>query len=94
MALEAPGEPRSRLVVVAAVVLLVVGATLGWKAPLVLGAAVGTVVGLAELWPAINRLPRWSVLAALGLSPIVLGARIEEGKKGMARLAGRLSSMW
>ncbi len=94
MALEAPGEPRSLLVIAAAVVLLVVGATLGWKAPLVLGAAVATVVGLAELWPAINRLPRWSVLAALGLSLIVLGARIEEGKKGMARLAGRLSSMW
>lgn len=94
MALEAPGEPRSLLVIAAAVVLLVVGATLGWKAPLVLGAAVATVVGLAELWPAINRLPRWSVLAALGLTLIVLGARIEEGKKGMARLAGRLSSMW
>ena len=90
MALQAPGELRSLVVIAAAVVMIVVGATLGWKAPLVLGAAVATVVGLAELWPAINRLPRWSVLAALGLTLIVLGARIEEGKKGVARLAGRL----
>ncbi len=82
MALQAPGEVRSLLVIAAAVAMIVVGATLGWKAPLVLGAAVATVVGLAELWPAINRLPRWSVLAALGLTLIVLGARIEEGQEG------------
>jgi hypothetical protein len=94
VALESPGQARSLLVIAAAVVMIVVGAALGWKAPLVVGAGIAIVVGLAELWPAINRLPRWLVLAALGLSLIVLGARIEEGKKGVARLAGRLSSMW
>jgi hypothetical protein len=94
LALGSPGEARSLLVIAAAVVMIVVGVTLKWQAPLVLGATIASVVGLAELWPAINRLPRWSVLATLGLTLMVLGARIEQGKKGAARLAGRLSSMW
>ena len=94
LALEEPGGLRSMVVIATAVVLLVAGAMLGWKAPVIVGASVATVVGLAELWPAVDRLPRWSVLASLGLALMVLGARIEEGKKGLARMAGRLSSMW
>lgn len=93
-ALGAPGEPRALLVIAAAVGLLVAGVTLRWKAPVVIGAVIATTVGLVELGPTIDRLPRWAVLASLGLTLIVVGARIEEGKRGMARLAGRISSMW
>ena len=47
--------------------LVLVGATLRWSAPLVLGAVVGAVVAVRESAPYVDAaVPRWSLLALAG----------------------------
>lgn len=74
--------------------LVLVGATLRWSAPLVLGAVVGAVVAVRESAPYVDAaVPRWSLLALAGAVLVVVAltweSRMADARRASAYL-GRL----
>ncbi|MEU0940164.1 hypothetical protein [Embleya sp. NPDC005971] len=91
-------EPiRPSLLGAAAIATLLVGARFRLQAPLFLGAAVLTAVGLVHLAPHLapvyDAVPRWAILGTAGLLLIVIGAGYERRLRDLKRLrraVGRL----
>ncbi|GAB4000130.1 hypothetical protein GCM10029992_31090 [Glycomyces albus] len=94
VALAQEGGPPQRIGVgAAALVLVVAGASLRWRAPLVLGSAtllVLTVNEMALLW---HLIPKWIPLAVGGGILIFTGATIEQRRRDLRRLSAGLKSM-
>jgi hypothetical protein len=77
---------RGLLLLVACVAVVLVGGATRQQAPLALGAAVGALDALWLVAPYANELPRWVLLAGLGLLLVVLGATYEARLRDVRRL--------
>ncbi|WP_139978242.1 SCO7613 C-terminal domain-containing membrane protein [Nocardioides litoris] len=88
-----PVSPRALLLGLACLVLVLGGASLRWSAPLLVGAAVGTVLVLAELAPYAAATPQWVVIALAGAVLVAVGTTWERRVVDVQRAAhfvGRL----
>jgi hypothetical protein len=96
---DQPDEARAQVlrlvyVLVGGGVLVVVGARVNWGGLLVPAAAALTIAATGQVWATAQVLPRWMVLAAIGTSLVVAGARMEWLREQRARMedwAGRLA---
>ncbi|NMN01145.1 hypothetical protein G1C96_1730 [Bifidobacterium sp. DSM 109958] len=89
-------SPRSLALFVAALIALLAGAVLGWKAPLEAGAAVLVAHTIRLLWPWITEVSRdywWVWLLAAGVVLIAAAARYEASLNSMRRIGRRLSRL-
>ncbi|WP_199043028.1 SCO7613 C-terminal domain-containing membrane protein [Glycomyces salinus] len=94
LALGELGEPVQRIGVgAAALALVVAGATLRWRAPLVLGSAVLLVLTVNEIALLWHLIPKWVPLAVGGGVLIFTGATIEQRRRDLRRLSAGLKSM-
>lgn len=84
---------RGLLVLLAAVATVLVGAWARQQAPLALGALVGALDALWLLAPYANALPRWLLLAGLGLLLVLVGGTYEARLRDLQRLRGRFDSL-
>ncbi|MEO9326007.1 hypothetical protein ABFT23_21105 [Nocardioides sp. C4-1] len=90
---DEPATLRALLLGVACLVLAIGGAQLRWSAPLVVGAAVGTLLTLAELAPYATETPQWVVIGLAGTLLVVVGVTWERRVLELRRAAhyvGRL----
>jgi hypothetical protein len=78
-----PGLVRPLVGLAAGAAVLAAGAVTGRRAPVDVGAAVVTVLGLRQLAPVAAQLPSWSVLAATGAFLVVLGATFEQRRRDL-----------
>ena len=72
-----PISPRAVILGAACLVLVLAGATLRWSAPLLVGAAVGTLVVLRELAPYALETPQWVLIGVAGTLLTVVGVTWE-----------------
>jgi hypothetical protein len=77
---------RGLLLLVVAVGVVVIGARARLRAPLVVGGAVVVLDGLNLLGPYAASVPRWVLLAALGLLLVLLGATYEQRLRDLERI--------
>jgi hypothetical protein len=77
LSLADPGLLRPVLSVVAAATVMVVGAHVRRQAPLTIGAAALVVLGIEQLGPVVQQLPRWVTFATVGMVLLVVGAGYE-----------------
>jgi cell division protein FtsW (lipid II flippase) len=76
--LAEPTGPRALWLGLGCLALVLVGARLGWTAPLVLGAAVGSVLVLRLAAPYVaDAVPRWMLIGAAGALLLAVGATWE-----------------
>ena len=80
-----PVSLRAALLGAGCLVLLLVGATLRWSAPLLVGAGVGTVVVLRELAPYAAETPQWVLIGAAGTVLTVVGITWERRLRDLRR---------
>ncbi len=86
-----PTGPRALLLGLGCLVLVLAGARLGWTAPLLLGAAAGTLLVLRLAAPYVgDAVPRWVLLGAAGALLVAVGAtwerRLSEAHSVLSRL--------
>jgi hypothetical protein len=87
-ALDDPTSLRALLLGLVAVGLLAVGVARGWQAPFVGGAAVALLLVLANVGPWTLGLPRWILIAALGIVALTIGATWESrARQGRAAVS-------
>lgn len=89
-------SPRSLALFAAAIVALLAGAAVGWKAPLATGATVLVLHTAKLLWPWITELSRdywWMWLLAAGIILITAAARYEASLNSMRLLGRRFSQL-
>ncbi|TDB71522.1 SCO7613 C-terminal domain-containing membrane protein [Micromonospora sp. KC721] len=87
-------QPWRRLGIgLAALGVVLAGATRRWQAPVVLGGATLALLALRELARGLDVLPRWIFLAAGGLALIALAATYERRRRDLARLRTVVSRM-
>lgn len=84
---------RAVLLLPAAALVVVVGASERLRAPLAIGGAVLAVDGLHLLAPYAAALPRWSLLALVGTVLVVLGATYEQRRQELARAQERFAGL-
>lgn len=73
-----PTGPRALLLGLGCLVLVLVGARLGWTAPLVIGATAGSVLVLRLAAPYVaDAVPRWVLIGAAGALLLAVGATWE-----------------
>jgi hypothetical protein len=77
LSLADPGLLRPVLTVVAAATAMLIGAHVRRQAPLTIGAAALVVLGIEQLGPVVQQLPRWVTFAAVGMVLLVVGASYE-----------------
>jgi hypothetical protein len=77
LSLGDPGLLRPVLTVIAAAAVMLAGAQLRRQAPLTLGAAALVILGIEQLGPVVQQLPRWVTFAAVGMVLLVVGASYE-----------------
>jgi hypothetical protein len=77
----------------ACLALVVAGATARWSGPLMVGAAVGTVLVLRELAPYAAETPQWVLIGAAGALLTVLGVTWERRIVELRRAAGYLDRL-
>src|SRR5207248_326280 len=77
LALGDPGLVRPLGALAAGAVLVLVGARQRWQAPLGVGGLTIVVLGLQQLAPMVEQLPRWVSFGAAGLVLITVGATYE-----------------
>jgi hypothetical protein len=83
-----PVSLRALLLGLGCLGLTLLGTRLRWSAPLIVGAAVGAVLVLAELGPYAAELPPWTVIAGAGAILTVVGVTWES-RLNNVREAGR-----
>lgn len=90
-ALWDPTSLRAGLLVLVSLVVLGAGVALRWGAAVAAGASVVLLVVLANILPTAIALPRWILIAIMGLALLVIGTtwekRVAEGRALVARLA-------
>ena len=89
-------SPRSLALFAAAIVALLAGAAVGWKAPLATGATVLVLHTARLVWPWIAELSRdywWVWLLAAGIILITAAARYEASLNSMRLLGRRFSQL-
>ncbi|HUR14182.1 MAG TPA: hypothetical protein VM097_06780 [Mycobacteriales bacterium] len=84
---------RGLLVLLAAVAAVLVGGWAKQQAPLVIGGAVALVEVLRLLAPYADALPRWLLLAGLGLLLVLVGATYEARLRDLRRLRERFDRL-
>lgn len=84
---------RSLLVGLAALAVVLLGARLRLRAPLVVGAAVLAVVAVDLLGPYAAALPRWLSLGAAGTLLLVVGATYEQRRRDLDGLRERYDAL-
>jgi hypothetical protein len=77
---------RPLLLAVAATAVVVVGAVRRLQAPLVVGGVVLAADAVRQLGAYVALLPRWVVIAALGLILLVLGTTFEQRRRDVQRI--------
>ena len=93
-ALGGQGEPVQRIGVgAAALALVVTGASLRWKSPLVLGSVALVVLTVNEMALMWHLIPKWIPLAVGGAILIFTGATVEQRRRDLRRLSAGLKSM-
>lgn len=88
-----PVSLRALLVGLGCLVLVLAGAGRHLAAPLLVGAAAGTVVALAEVWPVIGSGPQWVPLTAAGVLLLVCGATWEARLRDLRRAGAYLTAL-
>jgi hypothetical protein len=88
-----PVSLRALLVGLGCLALVLAGAARHLAAPLVVGAAAGAVVVLAEVWPVIGSGPQWVPLTAAGLLLLVCGATWEARLRDLRRAGAYLTAL-
>ncbi len=83
-----PVSLRALLLGAACLALVLVGATLRWSAPLLVGASVGAALTLLELAPYVARTPQWVVIGLAGTVLTVVGITWERRVVELRRAAG------
>ena len=92
--LAGEGQPWRRLLLgLGALAVLLVGAHVRLRAPVVAGGAVLAVVALHELVLVWDLLPRWIPLAAAGLLLVGLATTLERRRRDVARVRATLARM-
>jgi len=90
-ALAEPTSLRALLLALVALAVLGAGVVLRWGAAVAAGLGVALLVLLANVLPEALALPRWILIAVVGLALLVVGTtwekRIAEGRALVARLA-------
>lgn len=93
-ALAEPAGPRALLLGLGCLGLVLVGARLGWTAPLVLGATVGALLVLRLAAPYIgSAVPRWVLLGGAGALLIGVGATWERRLTEARHLAAYMRAL-
>jgi hypothetical protein len=89
-----PGDPVRRLVLGAvAVAVLLAGARLRLRAPIVVGGAVLVLVALHEVALYWDELPRWAPLAVAGALLVGFAVTYERRLRDLARLRAAMGRM-
>ena len=91
-----PPMPRAPLLFALALAVLLVGARLGWQAPVILGAIMLITHTLTQLWPWIALISTgfwWIWLLLAGIILIAAAARYESGIRSMKSLARRIAQL-
>jgi hypothetical protein len=83
-----PVALRSVLLGLACLALVVGGARLGWSAPVVHGAVIGTLLVLRHVTPVAEAVPRWALIGAAGALLVALGITWERRVRDARALAG------
>ncbi|WP_238451767.1 SCO7613 C-terminal domain-containing membrane protein [Micromonospora sp. 4G55] len=78
---------------VAALGVVLAGATRRWQAPVVLGGTTLTLLALHELVRGWDLLPRWIFLAVGGFALIALAATYERRRRDLTRLRAAVGRM-
>jgi hypothetical protein len=87
-ALADPLAPRTVLLGLGCLVLVVGGVRLHWSAPLVHGAVVGALLVVRLATPVADAVPRWALIGAAGILLVALGITWEQRVRDARRLAG------
>ena len=87
------GVLRSLLLLTVGALMAVVGARLRLKAPLFVGAVTTALVALDQILPAAARLPRWVLIAAVGMVLLAVGATFERRKRDLVGIYHRYSDL-
>jgi hypothetical protein len=83
-----PTGPRSLLLGLGCLVLVLLGARLGWTAPLVIGSLAGSVLVLRLAAPYVaDAVPRWVLIGAAGALLLAVGATWERRLDDARQLA-------
>jgi hypothetical protein len=91
--LDDPYSLRALLLGVACLVLAVGGAALRWGAPLVVGAAVGTLLVLRELAPYAAGVPSWLTIGISGAVLLVVGITWESRMTDVRRASHYVAAL-
>lgn len=83
-----PIEPRSALLGLACLGLVLGGVHLRWSAPVVYGAVVGTLLVLRLATPVAEAVPRWALIGTAGALLVVMGITWERRVHEARALAG------
>ena len=83
-----PGGLRPVVLALVGIALVVAGAVLGWRAPLVAGLVVVVPVAVVQALPVVDAVPQWVYLAAAGALALGVGVSFER-QRDRARAAGR-----
>ncbi|MDX6274041.1 MAG: hypothetical protein QOJ92_1251 [Frankiales bacterium] len=84
---------RPLLLAVAATAVVIVGAVRRLQAPLIVGSVVLVVDAVRQLGAYIALVPRWLVIAALGLLLLVLGTTFEKRRRDVQRIQESFNRM-
>ncbi|HEY3530752.1 MAG TPA: hypothetical protein VGK78_16520 [Nocardioides sp.] len=91
--LDDPYSLRALLLGAACVVLAVAGPLLRWSAPVVVGAAVGTVLVLRELAPYAAQVPTWISIGIAGALLLVVGVTWESRMNDVRRASRYVAAL-
>lgn len=94
VALDGEVVARTLLVTLAALVLLLGGCAVRWKAPVVAGALALVGVGISQGGALIEWLPGWSLLVGAGAVLLVVGVMWEKSLQLGRRSTDWLASLW
>lgn len=93
VALGDPGLVRPLGGLVAGALVLMAGAVTRRRAPVDVGAAVVTLLGLRQLAPVVGQLPNWATLGATGLALLAVGATFEQRRRDLHDVKDRYETL-